>query len=917
MKHLFTCIALVLTISMICIPAFGEETDVVEDITTEVLTGPANLDPEKILGPGGVGIDTHKNILMSFGATVRIIPTAESNWDFGMSDNVPGYFYVEPVKQFAQSALNTANTGLAVYQANTAFTDAVTNGRGLRSTLDDLSSSLINANTVIGGDDLAAASAGATMLKANADTAFVVASGDAANTYMTGIGAGTATSDAYQAGIGAGSAAATQYADAVAAQDATVAGAALQAISADADFLAAMGAGDTAAAQARAQQVAAPFVVGAGVSAAEATTNGSGAAFQAIATDPAYQAALASGDDAAIQAAATAAAAPVIMAASIQAAEASKAGSGAALQQIFADPAYQAAVAAGDTAASEAAAQAVVVQAAAASGEAAANSVIADNSATLTAGADAVASGIAAKITKDPNASAADINSAVAYATALTAQVDSFKPYYLANSFLKSHGNESGSVNDGYIRNETKIYFNAMPKDKKWSFYAALEFDRPIDTQAVDNRGGKLGDSSNFGLERLNVSIETLPGLRLHAGWDVWGVDAIESASMVYGDDNAGFWVTGLYDPIKFSIAWHKLEENDFQINTSELTGDNDNDRDLFAGWMDYELSEESKVRMFFAYDRIRSIKATDLLGAMASEAGLGDYAGISGGKPDTDAYHIGAYYLGKVGILEIMTEGVYKFGEARETGLKGVNNGIHDIQYDDFDIASYALAADLGFELKDMVDWMSFKPHIGIMYTSGDDDSTDDTLSGYSGVQNIQRYSRIWGGENTILADTNFVLGTPLYSYVPELYGNGTPVFVGGLQNMAGNGNGRGDNPGLTMISVGLTLRPVKYLIYKTNANIFTWNQDFYVSNMVEPITLESMATGTRVKPTKVEAGYVGTEWDNELLLALNQHMFIKTQASFFFPGSGINDVTAALSGGTESDEIATRIAAELIWNF
>ncbi|MFW6239950.1 MAG: hypothetical protein ACOC98_04970, partial [Thermodesulfobacteriota bacterium] len=61
----------------------------------------------------------------------------------------------------------------------------------------------------------------------------------------------------------------------------------------------------------------------------------------------------------------------------------------------------------------------------------------------------------------------------------------------------------------------------------------------------------------------------------------------------------------------------------------------------------------------------------------------------------------------------------------------------------------------------------------------------------------------------------------------------------------------------------------------------------------------------------------YVGTEWDNEITLALSKHMFVKGQFSFFFPGEAIEDVTRALSGGTETDEVATRLAMELIWNF
>lgn len=769
---------------------------VVDDITKEVLTGPSDLDPEKILGPGSVAITTTEDILMSFGATVRFIPTAESNWDFGMSDNVDGFVSTQALKSFAGGVMTTANTGHDIFSSMISFSNALTEDRGVVESYENFIPTLYAAQSVLAPTadavtqgKLAFLTDSAAELEVNSDAAYKMAFAQAATEYQT----------------------------AIVSQDMTIAGDALQAIATNTSYQAAVAAGDLAAAQAIAAQIATPFVL-------------------------------------------------------------SYAGN---------------------------------------AGDDAATGVIKQYSQDLLAGADSVVQSIAAKITSNPNATSQDIAGALAYATVLKAQADSFSPYYLVDSFYKTHSNESGSVNDGYIRNETKLYFNAMPKDKKWSFYAALEFDRPIDTDTIDNRGGKTAESSNFGLERLNASIEIVEGLRLHAGWDVWGIDIIEAASMVYGDDNAGFWLKGDYSNIQFSAAWLKLEENDFQIQATDHNGANDEDRDLFAAYMDYEMATDQKIRFFGAWDRIRSVQAADLLGVLAQEANLSNYAGITGGTPETDAYTFGAYYLGKFGVLELMGEVAYKFGEAKDTGLKGEYNGRNVIEYDDFDINSYALAADMGFELGEIVDWMSFKPHIGIMYTSGDDDPTDDELSGYSGITNAQRFSAMWGGENTIIGDTNFVLGSALYGYVPELYGNGTPVFVGGLQNFAGGGSGRGDNPGLTMVSAGITLRPKIFLIYRTNVNMFHWNEDFYVTDMVNPIDGNVLATGVKKEPVLVEAGYVGTEWDNEITVALSKHMFVKGQASMFFPGDGVKDVTKALTGGTENDEIATRIAAELIWNF
>ena len=475
----------------------------------------------------------------------------------------------------------------------------------------------------------------------------------------------------------------------------------------------------------------------------------------------------------------------------------------------------------------------------------------------------------------------------------------------IPGDFYTSHSNESGTVQENYIRTETKIYFNAMPRDRVWSFYAALEYDRPIDTAAVDSRGGKSNDDSNFGLERLHLTYGLPMNLRLHAGWDIWHLDAFEAASMVYGDDNPGFWLTGENEAISYNVGFFKLMENDFQASALEMEEGANNDRDLFAGYMTWQINEANKVQFFAAYDKIRDIAATDLAGYMGSPFG------ITGDTPDTDAYHAGAYWIGKFGALEIFTEGVYQFGSADDTGLSSAvgPDGVTSLE-EDYDINAYALAADISYEFKGLLTDYPLKPHLGIMYTSGDDDPYDDKLEGYNGVDNAQRFSSRWGGENTIIGDTNFLLGTALYGFIPEFYGNGTPVFTGGLQNFSGSGNGRGDNPGVTLISAGITVAPKKFLIFKTNVNNFWWNEDIFVTNIVDPVA------ATVNGPTRVKAGFVGTEWDNELTFATSKHSFIKGQAAFFFPGEVIEDLTEALTGEV-SDEVAMRLAAELIINF
>jgi hypothetical protein len=461
----------------------------------------------------------------------------------------------------------------------------------------------------------------------------------------------------------------------------------------------------------------------------------------------------------------------------------------------------------------------------------------------------------------------------------------------LSSAFFKQHANESGWVAENYIRNETQIYLNALPEDRKWSFHAALEFDRPLDTNVVDERGGLDNETSDFGLERIHGSYKLGENLRLHAGYDIWFVG--DPAGLTYGDDSPGFWLDGDYGAVDFSVAYFKLSEYNWDVSpsTERFSDSKNEDRDLYAGYLNYNLGKGHDIRGFYMFDRIRDVPTGSILQRLTGQAGA---------VPDTNAHYLGGFYEGKMGLLSCFVEGVYKFGEAEDTGLAR----------DDYDISAYALSADLELNLDEMVGF-GFKPHLGFIYTSGDDDPADGDLEGYTGVATHQRFTK-FGGENTIIGDGHTMLGSVIYSFIPGLYGSGTPVITGGLTNTTALGAERGDNPGMTMTSAGLTLAPKRFLIYRTNVNSFWWNEDIRVPSFVNPAVV-----------TPVDSGYTGTEWDNEITLAMSRHSFIKAHGSIFFPGEVIEDVTSARSSvlvpgdGPQSDDPAYRLGMEFIWNF
>jgi len=198
--------------------------------------------------------------------------------------------------------------------------------------------------------------------------------------------------------------------------------------------------------------------------------------------------------------------------------------------------------------------------------------------------------------------------------------VDSFVP----GDIFQNHANEAGWLSNSYIRTENKLYFNAMPNDEVWSFYACLEFDGVVDNHVVDDRGNNdpgvvdiQESNSNYGLERLHCTV-LMPfaksmNLRLHAGWDIYELDAFDGGGLVYGDDNPGFWMTGKAgDAVDFQFGFHKLKENDWQISNLKR-GNHDDDRDLYTVAVDYHVNKDNRVRFMYAFDRIRNIRANTL----------------------------------------------------------------------------------------------------------------------------------------------------------------------------------------------------------------------------------------------------------------------------------------------------------------
>jgi len=483
------------------------------------------------------------------------------------------------------------------------------------------------------------------------------------------------------------------------------------------------------------------------------------------------------------------------------------------------------------------------------------------------------------------------------------------------NGVFTVHLNEAGTVGQGYIRSEDRLYFN-FAKGDIWDVYFALEFDDILSSRTGDRAVVSDGDFGAFGVERLNASIK-LPWIwsRLNAGWDVYTVD-LDAGSLVYTDDDPGFSIQGGVANIDWKFGYHKVIESNRRIVHPDITAGAvvatnlfntgyDNDRTIYSARVNFTLFKDTKIGLIYA------LNDQKVRGNTPTQDPCGLLVGGNNTCQNVNAHFISPIFVGSIAGFKIAAQYAHMFGDAERMLAVG----------DKFDIESNAFFFDVAY---DMTPWFGFRfiPHVGILWTQGDDDPTDNKLEGYVG-KNFQRFTSSFGGENTILADTNPAIGTLLYSFIPDQRGNQNAALgVGGLA-----GTGRGDNPGIMLVGGGITVDPIKNWSYRGNVYYMEYTSDD--KNCAPPALatcgLPRVATvlagplgpaGTAIAMSKRE---IGVGLDNEVSWWLDKNMVIKGQASFIFPGDALKEIQGIWRGNRalDQDETAIRLALELLWNF
>ena len=479
-------------------------------------------------------------------------------------------------------------------------------------------------------------------------------------------------------------------------------------------------------------------------------------------------------------------------------------------------------------------------------------------------------------------------------------------------SFLL-HLTEAGVVNKSYIRSEDRLYFT-FTKSDIWEVYMALEFDDVLSSRTTDRVRDVQGIFGSFGLERVSASIK-LPWIssRFYAGWDIYGVD-LDSALLVYGDDDPGFWLIGGVGKIDWQFGYHKKDELNRTLQGIRGTPANDvftgtdNERDILSARVSYTPFKGTTLALIYTWDRLAlrpTLVPIFLPPPPGDPCGPAPTPTSANACPEVDSHHIGPIVIATFAGFKFTGQYVYQFGEARKTNVINAGSGPQG----NYHIDANAAFVDLAY---DLTPWTGFRliPHIGVLWASGDDNPRDKSLGGYTGNTDGYRFTAAFGGENTILGDNNNVVGTNLYSVIPNLRGNqNSGLVTGGLAN-----NSRGDSPGVLLLGGGVTVAPTRNTIYRTNAYYLRYDTKPCINPGDFPLLTPPAACDA--SKNTISHKEIGVEWDNEVMLWLDKNMVVKGQFSFLFPGDAIRDITKNLVGRAV-DETAIRLAMEVIWNF
>ncbi|WP_089720910.1 hypothetical protein [Candidatus Entotheonella palauensis] len=223
---------------------------------------------------------------------------------------------------------------------------------------------------------------------------------------------------------------------------------------------------------------------------------------------------------------------------------------------------------------------------------------------------------------------------------------------------------------------------------KNFRMRILLEAESVYDGNLIDDRANSNDGTENpTHVERfwVDYTFEQVP-LRIRVGADLWCLDL----GCVVSDDDPGYKLWYNAGDIELR-AWTALQNQGVRL---ELTNDNNDVYYMFGAR--YTGMKGHTFAVDFLYDRDR-------------------FNQRAAGR-ESDFFLIMPAWRGQIGNISVFAEGLFGFGEVRTPTV-------------DFDVANWAVMASAEINLG------QFRPYVGVIYASGDDDENDTDLNGFHPV--------------------------------------------------------------------------------------------------------------------------------------------------------------------------------------
>ncbi len=420
----------------------------------------------------------------------------------------------------------------------------------------------------------------------------------------------------------------------------------------------------------------------------------------------------------------------------------------------------------------------------------------------------------------------------------------------------------------GQLLGEHRVWFDASKGNLE--VHTMIEWDGTLDSSVID--------TNNPNLERARISY-ALPeyGAKVHAGADLYFATTI--GRLVYVDDDPGIWMNGKTDSgMTWQVGYHKRNENSGAAGDSEsrdpFIGDG-RDHDVFSGRVGFSGKTTNQGSWYFEPFAVLQNRNDQDLARDRTQQSTDMVAGYFG---------TGARY--QKGALLIEGEVVTHQGTIDGTNTVSARDGF-DQNYDEMDINSYG--AHLRVALNNVIAG-KLSPYFSWDWASGDDDPTDDDLTGFVPV----------GTSTDLRADNIEWVRTSIVNQMPNAIGNNAVEFgfetmnlgigpqLGGLTN-----NGFGANPGYHRLQLGVK-----------GALAGKWGLSTRVVHLrfseTESAVAGAQARGQNINDVDEDIGW---GYDLQFPYQAHENFSVTPFASVFLPGDGAetlaeNDDTALMAG-------------------